>query len=308
MKRLMYIASVFLMSLIAISFTAIKINTHPKHQINPVQGYTLNNIPIASADAMIGYFQQNRGVYDNTKPTSIWFSEAELNGMLSVMGKYADGIRFYFGKTTPDGQGQYVIIPISTVDVGPDPKDATGKRHIHSDYYQYQLIYTTDQTPVPVAGRMRYDNDSGGAAFYTTVINPCTTPGTCVSQNDHYIDCNTALTMVRHYGSDQINANSEWFDRGIIKQLADSIKSKKGSGLRIYFARQINPDGSQNPDTIHRHGFVMIPTSVNGSVNKDYYDCFTLQPIYKIVNPKGGGGGTDNGEECPTNCSGGTLP
>ena len=276
--------------------------------------FTLNGIPLEEANAMISRFINNKGSYDNTKPTSVWFSAAAFQKMYSLISTHADGIRFYFAKTIPDGK--YTIVAVSTLDGGLDPDDLTKNRHIHMDYFQNSNPSTAN---LDVTGVVSYEKETVGATLYA-YPSPCKLKegeDGCPTgaAYPHYLSCDNAYKMVNYYGNDPINSTSEWFDLGVINDLNNSLIRQKGNGIRVYFARHLTPDGSATPDTVHRHGVVLITTEAVGDLNQDYYDCLTIHPHYKgeVSFKKHNAqnqffGGTDNGEQCPTNCGGTTWP
>jgi len=82
------------------------------------------------------------------------------------------------------------------------------------------------------------------------------------------------------------------------------VQKTQTSGLRIYFAQCLKPDKMR----IRRHAFVLIKTNNSTGTPVDDYFCFTLRLKGPKKNSNEDKGGTDNGEECPTNCSGVTWP
>ena len=278
-------------------------NTKPKALSDPLTQtrITLNGISYIEADALVKNFLKNKGIYSKETPTSIWFSQAIFHGMDSLMQQQsADGLRIYFAKN-PDSTNAVVVV--STFDGGVSSDNQYV--NVHRDFFQAK----GDEVYSSIAGvRGVLNNDGGGATLYTDP--KCLPPGRdgCDPKKFHYITCQRAYNMVHRYGTDPINATSEWYDAGIIHDLDSVLTVQKGDGIRIYFARHIDPDMTEPSDTVHRHGFVLITTQLVGNIHKDYYDCFLIHPLYidKKHNPLFGG--TDNGEQCPTNCSGTTWP
>jgi hypothetical protein len=312
MKKLVFVIRIVLLGLITVSCKQNSGRSKPesplaKSNSSTLPLYTLNGLHLTDADAIINQFLQNRGSYDNSKQTSIWFSQPVFHAMYSLISKQADGIRIYFAKTIPDGK--YTFVVVSTFAGGPDPSNTN--KNMHIDYFQHTKLTTSSGN---VNGDVNYDTAGGGALLYASKTPPCGTGSDgCDTTKPHYIPCKKAFKMVNYFGTDSINATSEWFDLGIIKDLDSVLVAQKGNGIRIYFSRHLEPDHSQMPDTIHRHGFVIITTKLSADasgnqINLDNYDCFLTHPIYKDKMHHPFYGGTDNGEQCPTNCSGTTWP
>ena len=272
--------------------------------------FTLNGIQYDNAAAMVNSFLQNKGSYNTDSPTCIWFSQPVFNKMNSIVQNLAgsDGIRFYFAKTIPNGD--YTVIAVTTLDGGPDPTDPTTgptQRHIHNDYF---LHYNPNPTGAVLYGKLGDVTPIRGALLYrpTSSPSPCPPGGDDCPDAPHYITCSKAYKMVNNFSSDEINATSEWFDKGIINSLNATIPI--GGGIRVYFARRLDV---ASQDTITRHGFVIILTGPNpddSSIQQDTFVCISLENIthYPFKYDLLRGGGTDNGEQCPTNCTGITWP
>ena len=149
-----------------------------------------------------------------------------------------------------------------------------------------------------------------GALLYQR-NSPCPQGPDPCPPTPHYITCSKAYSMVNNYGIDEINASSEWFDKDIIQTLIKALKNQNGDGIRIYYAKQLLASPT---DTAPRHGFVLITTRlIDNNIHEDYFDCITLSLKNKANKNKFKkgflfNGGTDNGEECPTNCSGVSWP
>ncbi|MDB5007799.1 MAG: hypothetical protein JWP45_2192 [Mucilaginibacter sp.] len=281
--------------------SALGIKTHAAQ----LRLFTLNGISLNEADDMVSNFLQNKGSYTDSVPTSIWFSKGVFLQMYNnlVKNPQSDGIRFYFAQTVPNDK--YTVVAVSTMDGGLDPKDSSKTRHIHNDYYQH------DNGGMNMKGILGVVTPQEGALLYT----PAASPSPCPSGSDpcpvapHYITCSIAYKMVNYFGSDPINATSEWFDKGIINDLNNALTSQNGDGIRIYYARHLKPDGAAPSDTVHRHGVVLITTAaMPNNIHQDRFECISLHPLYGNKKRDSFVGGTDNGEECPTNCSGITWP
>jgi putative component of toxin-antitoxin plasmid stabilization module len=328
MKKLAISIIIYLSVLIVISCTSKKNNLSKTDSLAaletkvsnsqitiPANSLTLNGIPFSTADSMVKRFHQNQGIYDTTARTSIWFSNSVFHGMDSLLiAQKADGLRIYFAKKADN---KYAIVVVSTAFGGLDTDKVT---KIHNDQFQLsgEELYAKNTT---VNGEISYGASNQGALLYSN--NPGCPPigkDGCDASKPHYITCQKAFAMVNKYGNDKINATSEWFDTQIIKELDSSLTVQKGDGLRIYFARRLEIDQNEASDTVHRHGFVLITTQLVGNIHKDYYDCFLIRP--QILRPQNGmkamhltkgtmkiiDGGSDNGEQCPDNCTGAKLP
>ncbi|MFI5136447.1 MAG: hypothetical protein ACHQIM_01385 [Sphingobacteriales bacterium] len=263
----------------------------------PPNSFTLNAIPGDTADAMVKKFTLDPGHYDPDHHTCIWFSKAALRQMDSVLNTTAnsDGIRFYFARELSGGS--YTTVAVSTLDGGVNPGDST--KHIHKDYFQT----SNPSGGIPMAGKLGDTTPAQGALLYSP-HSPCKTADTCKEKAQHYISCSKAYRMVytNCKPSDSINAKAEWFDKGVIKDLITAIPN--GGGLRLYFAKHSEAAAG---DKVPRTAFVLMVTqSVNG-IQTDEFVCLPIHPIYKQHHLLGGGG-TDNGEMCPVNCTGVTLP
>lgn len=277
---------------------ASKENTQQKSPTTKLSRYTLNGIPYSDANKMIQSFTGDMSMKDEA--TSILFTDTTFHSMDSLLNADgADGLRIYFAKDTTSKSNTVVIV--STFDGGIAANDTN---HIHRDYFQYNEPYLSTSTAKRTRGIPSYGTKVDGALLFTDP--KCSPKDTCKSAY-HYITCTKAQGMVKAFTSQsvttKINANSEWFDIGIINDLDTLLQKTPKSGLRIYFAKHLDKD-SQG---VYRDGFVLITTQNNSGTQTDNYICLPVHPKYR--NPFGGtGGGTDNGEQCPTNCSGSTWP
>jgi len=263
----------------------------------PANSFTLNAIPADSANAMVKKFTLDPGHYDPNHHTCIWFSKAALQQMDTVLNTTpnSDGIRFYFAREL--ASGSYTTIAVSTSDGGVNPQDTS--KHIHNDYFQT----SNPSGGIPMAGKLGDTTPAQGALLYSP-HSPCKTADTCKEKGQHYISCAKAYRMVyiNCKPNDSINAKAEWFDKGVIKDLINAIPT--GGGLRLYFAKHSE---AAPGDKVPRTAFVLMVTqSING-IQTDEFVCLPIHPKYKNFIPLTGGG-TDNGEMCPLNCSGVTLP
>ncbi|TWJ01476.1 hypothetical protein JN11_01627 [Mucilaginibacter frigoritolerans] len=258
--------------------------------------YTLNGIPFKKANKMVNLFIKDPGSYTDTSQTCVWFTAAALDSMYqTLLRTNADGIRFYFARTIENHK--YTVVAVSTKYGG---IDSVTKRKIHADFFEVDTIN------VDAKGKLGLTTPAQGALLYSK-ISPCpSTPDTC-PKLFHYITCNEGYKMVNYYGSDPINVTSSWYEITLIEALVKSLKTYHGDGLRIYYARHLNPHRVTPTDTIHRHGFALITTAATNKIHVDYYGCLDSIPVpghpHRFFT-----GGADNGEECPTNCNGITWP
>lgn len=269
----------------------------------PLTRYTLNGYTYAQAKGMIQTFQIDQTIYN--VQTSVYFNSTAFHAMVSQLtADGADGFRVYFARVP--NQNQNTVVILSTFDGGTDANAATGETH--QDYFQNSLISAnvSDLNGVAV-----YNTDNGGATLYTnphcSAIDPCPSD----PKNPHYITCVKAKKMVDSFVSkdpnDDVNGHSEWFDITILQDLDGILqKSPNDSGLRMYFSTRI--DMPTDDDGNYYDGVVAIVTKMINNVRRDQYICLPLRTP-KFRNPLDGtGGGTDNGEQCPTNCGGTTWP
>ncbi len=268
--------------------------------------YTLNGLSYASADSMVHAFINYKGTYK--APTCFWFNKTDFQKMDSIIqNKDYDGLRVYFSRVGTDDYNKFALVIVATKDSG-EISGAKG-RHEHKDFF------FTSNIAAGVKGELDTDGVKKGSALLYGGQSPCNPSNNCTSitNNDHYVPCGTARTMVQKMNGDEINASSEWFDKGIIHQL--SAKINAGGGIRIYFVRHLKEAPGDNQK---RHGFLFVLTEKDTNGNQtDDYKCFTLQPYTKYLKTRrsgtmagdgGDGGGTDNGEECPNACEGVTWP
>jgi len=278
----------------------------------PPNTYSLNGIPLSGADGMVRSFLGQKGSYDKAHPTCVWFSKDALQAMLTLLNQNgnSDGMRFYYARTLPSGDYTIVIMP--TTNDGPDTTDPTpapNQRNKHKDYPLTALPVLASSTNISTLyGQIGNVTPGKGAKLYRST-SPCGTASLCSNASIHYISCEDAYNMVSNIGGDEMNVTSEWFDKGVIQSLLNAITDPNG-GIRVYYARHLK---AYDPvDTVTKmHGFVLITTAPNlFGTQIDQYVCINVAPFAKYIKSKVKltGGGTDNGEECPTNCSGTTWP
>jgi hypothetical protein len=131
----------------------------------------------------------------------------------------------------------------------------------------------------------------------------------CLTQSTHDIKRSVAETMVQSFKGSPFNVKSEWFDIKMLENLLTEMHDEQDDGIRIYFARGVTNIG--RPVDIGKARFVVTTTrSVpNTNIHKDFFDC-SHPPLATTIKDriKPGGPSQDNGELCPSNCDGVTLP
>lgn len=253
----------------------------------PIQT-SLNGALVATAKTMVGGFRQKLGYY--TRKTSVWFSKEyidSLDAMLTNEQK-ADGIRIYLARLNQIN----TFILVTTSYGGRYPDDTLKK--IHNDYFDHTAPFLQS----PLVKEIDEDgNDNGGALLFTAT--PC--PGeSCDILAEHFISCKQAKADVQNFSATEpLNTYSEWFRSEVFhylkKELDSAPASKKADGIRIYLGLRT---------TDKRHNFIIVTTGAftkpNGDkIHLDYFECYASKEKLR---------GLDNGEQCPNNCKGTTLP
>ena len=305
--------------------------THLQAQVNIkklcLNGFTYDDA-VNMRNTLIG------GDTSATKTTSVWFSMTVIKQMVALMntekgpkGQIANGIRIYYGLLN----SQHTVILVSTYQ---DVNSAGGS--INQDYFEHDKnnalfsIQGVNGAPTDIASL------NSGADLYLSCGTPCPDDKLCMPPVGflHYITRKHAEDMV-HYLSlipSKINTNSEWFPLCLFSTLDSSY-----DGIRIYFGKHLSTD----VDYPNRDTFVIEATksaSIQGTtpgsainIHEDSFDCkfsnCNQESLSSVVNKylfrlhktkdykyrkallvylKGTG--VDNGELCPTNCYGVTLP
>jgi len=288
---------------------------------------TLNGYSLDQANVMVNAKIANAGAYTKISRSNIWFSKAiisDIDNMLdqekAELSKYTnsptDGLRIYFAR---DGNG-YNIILVATRSQG---VDANGKP-IHQDYFRHNASFLVS---ADAKGYVDHGSAGSGALAYSDLYPSysCNTKDNCsvTGDKDHYINCADAINWINNYGTDandSIGEGSEWFDLTLIDYLNNELKQQSNSdGLRIYLAR----------DSSNSHRFILVTTITdsNGNQRVDNYNCLASSHQEQIKTQKNRNqlfyqqykqllknlppnpyDPNDNGEECPTNCSGITWP
>jgi hypothetical protein len=236
---------------------------------------TLNGVQLADADGYVSDFINNASIYKS--PTTIWFSKAYVDSLKALLYKEkADGFRIYFAKY-PNGHN---IIIVSTRE--------TGVPDTHQDYFEHSAPFLKT---AEAKGIVDYTGKNG-ATLYDANLK-CPGNDNCNASYNHYLRCDEAAARVRNFTNDKFYTTSEWFEIGLLDNLAQELEyNKAADGIRVYYAR--NPSPTKNT-----HGFVITTTktsSTNSSIHEDYYTCGAR---FRDV---------DNGEQCPLSCNGVTWP
>lgn len=261
-------------------------NLTPAKSELPIE-ISLNGYSIYDADNMVYRFDNGRTKDDNSK-TNVWFSKGLFHNLYILLSKEnADGIRIYFASETTGNN----IIVVSTRDGGINSNAASGKNHF--DYFEHAAAFLMSAQS---NGDIKVDHGSPGSGALLYNSSPPCHGNDCSISPEHDLKCDTAYRWVNNYSldmKDTTNTKSEWFDLKLIGKLDTELQKGTGldspDGLRIYFAKN---------KKYQKLTFIMVTTkSVDGVPHTDYYECFVAKKQL-----------TDNGEQCPNNCAGATLP
>jgi hypothetical protein len=273
----------------------------------PQNGITLNGIkcdgPKSDANNWINNFMDDNRSSENQ--TAIWFSKNWVDSIALFLSKEPEqsggtgGIRIYFARKA-DGDnpvtGDNTVVIIAADD---DMQDYF--EHDDPDFSSFLNQILLHQ------GRYITEDHGAkdpGASFYHGAN--CNIAQNCIVTDGHNLSCTEAQAAVNTFNNTKrpqqaFNTESVFFPLELLQDLSQELDAPapKGitpDGIRIYFAKN-----SVN----HRHFFILVPTQAdpnNAYSHIDNLDCF-------------GGGGprhpfgpTDDGEECPNNCNGVTLP
>jgi hypothetical protein len=271
---------------------------------------SLNGILQADADTMVKIAQDSA---ESIPPnTQIWFSKQILDSLykllsLDSLGAHnPDGIRIYFSsavatRATPI---QYGIVVTSTYFSGIDSSNLPNKTIIHTDYFTHTKTAGLFQLPNVTGVVSHYNDATDGDSLYTNC--GCPLHDSCLASSDHYITKSTATEMVHAFIGKPLNAKCEWFDIKLLGSLVKEMDDKNENGIRLYFSR-----GTVNTVAIQDVGkarFVIVTTKIgNSSTGIDYFGCdrslsASVKKRFKVE------GGNNNGELCPDNCDGVTVP
>jgi len=284
---------------------------------------SLNGILQPDANAMVQNAVSN---IDNLPAnTQIWFSRATVDSVYGLLRADSggvvkpDGVRIYFSSVPPtaDNPLHYNngIVVVSTYNSG-----KVFKNHlyvnVHTDYFEHPENAGLFKSNA-IAGILTHDNDTTNGALLYNTCN-CDTQH-CITSAGHYITRIEGEKMVQAFYGSPFNARSEWFDIGMLKNLVEEMNLKsddginyKFDGIRIYFARGVA--GIASSDDVGKARFVLVTTipatnsAANQTIHKDYFGCDQVIMSVVIEGIEKRKGGNDNGEQCPNNCDGVTLP
>jgi|GEM_PF-3863804 len=308
MKNLLLIAGVFFLfeachqnkqERVAVLPTAKCIPASPTTSGSPpANTYTLDGNRVSDAIKYVNYFQNsgNPDNFDQGLHYSVFYKARAIKSIYDAIPKTTcDGIRFYFGKTSRS-DNHFMLIPVATLNGVPDPTCPDVKDH--TDYFLTTSPGYAPSTP------------EGGPALPGSLFGiNCPIGNDDCPQTTHYINCDDAKQFATYSKKEQMNATSEWFDAEVIKEMIDLIPTN--GGIRFYFGKHST---AGNHDNIPRHGIIMMITERQKEQEVDTLICLPkdqgkhdlfkkLRKLYRLT-----GGGTNNGEECPTNCQGTKLP
>jgi len=328
MKKLFLlgVSAILLTSLMLSSFkTARKHNWKSGTSITAVSE-ALNGFSQSAADQMVkNTISENDSTPANTE---VWFSKRVVDSVFSLLQqdslafkldstsgiKQPDGIRIYFGSTTPTAtvplHYNNNIIVVSTYFNGVDtlgPHNFVEKHHDYFSHPQTAGLFSLDS----VGGVVTNDHDTSNGALLYIKCN-CDTIKPCITTSDHDILRSIGEKMVQSFPGEPIAAIGEWFDIGMLRNLVQEMNDENDDGIRIYFARGVS--GINQAVDVGKGRFVIVTTKqsknplTNAAIHKDYFDC--VHPITVSVRAPGkpAGPGQNNGELCPNNCNGATLP
>lgn len=325
MKKLMLITAIALITITAISChqqpnkgKAEMALVAPQALSDPnAKRVSLNGFAFSRADSMVTEFQGDPGPYDTQ--TTIWFSkqyvdelDSLLNAESSTLG--TDGVRLYFARYYDgNNKGTNTIVMVSTMNDGIDANRT--KSQVHLDYFDHDAAFLTST--------IAQNQDEGGKGDYGDELfgsTPCPNDN-CTIISKHKVSCSDARNWVANWNSNlDINANSEWFDLGVIDYLKNELDcqgavTNHADGIRIYYSRRKDNQcvfiwvttktlmGADGKPVVGKDG---------KPIHQDYYTCYnTSSHGLVFVGDKRDNGladPQDNGELCPVNCTGTTLP
>ncbi|MBS1520139.1 MAG: hypothetical protein JST50_04020 [Bacteroidetes bacterium] len=241
--------------------------------------------------------------------TQIWISEPVLEAIKNLLVNESktgivkpDGVRIYFASTPPTSSTirEDALVVVSTYFSGIIMQD-TAHVKVHTDYFEHSKKVIDSISMLVSRNGIKithYSDTTNGALLYK--ICNCDIQQPCIVTSGHDIKRSRGEALVQHFQGMPCNAYSEWFDIDMISNLVKEMKdpSENDDGIRIYYARNDIRSGPNKDET----EFVIVTTqSING-ISKDYFDCKHV-PFEGKKTP-----GQDNGEQCPNNCAGTSMP
>jgi len=318
--------------LLILAFKSQNVTHNHKQAAVIDSGGALNGYSESQANSLVTYCY---GTVDNSPVnTQVWFSRKVIEHWYDLLQAdsitkkiNSDGIRFYITRRllSDSNKKHYnnAIVVVSTFYAGDTVKKGviTFK---HQDYFDHVNIASPLDKKELQGCVTHYSDSTQGALLYNTCNCDIKTP--CIIASDHTIPRSQAEQMVQHFRriiifrNGSINSRAEWFDKGMFKHLINEWKGDTSiDGVRIYFSRGMKKYSTVTPDsTIGKSKFVMVTTrhykipNTNNYIHKDYFDCthgIETGQLMETKRKKGKTGGVyDDGELCPTNCTGATLP
>ncbi|HWZ04826.1 MAG TPA: hypothetical protein VNX40_14515 [Mucilaginibacter sp.] len=316
MKKLTIgIGAIMCVVLMAASYkTSIK-SLHMAVDSSGLVNESLNGILQADADQMV----KNALTKADPTPanTQIWFSRQVVENVYDLLREDSttsfkpDGIRIYFSSTdtaVAAKHDNYGIVVVSTYFGGLDTVNSQTKIIVHKDYFQHASGAALFKTG-GIGGVITHDNDATNGDSLNMVYNSAL-KDTCVASSDHYITRQEGAEMVLAFQGNSLKARSEWFDINMLGNLVKEMKDKNEDGIRVYFARGV--DGINSADDVGKARFAIVTTvpGPNSNIHLDYFGCTKCAAMMMkaALRKKLDQGGNDNGELCPSNCDGVTLP
>ena len=291
-KSLLMVFAVFIATI-----SCRKNENHSQNAQTPL--ITLNGIAKETAVKMVQHYLDFRNNDLNPAKTSVWFDSTTVNRITRLLeSEGADGLRIYFiSDLGSSSHLKYSIALVSTKANGANSSVPSGTWH--TDYYEHNMSNIVFSNLNAIKGTVTYNESESGALLYKT-SSSYNMEEQSQPNNHHHIARKVAEQMVQHFGGHSINTNSEWFDLGLFKAIA---ADKNYDGIGIYFATKLQDMEQGGSDA-----FVIIKTIAGPSpgTHVDYFGSNLPNGTARFEELADGG--QDNGEQCPDNCTGATLP
>jgi len=329
MKKLMLAISIALVIASCKESNKKKINSNDSlnvkaempHPSSPPNGITLNGVSWSNANKMVSDFMSDSSSSD--PKTTIWLSKNWVDSVYKALTNEqdnnvgTDGFRIYFAKRLDNisNRMRNTIVIVSTRSDGDDAAAESLKDHL--DYYEHSSPF------LQKASQDRQLTEDWNGDPNATLLyygNRCCADDNCSIAAINNIPCIDAYNAVINFvnlNPNLINTHSEWFSLDLLQALKEELDAAlsqaptpiPADGIRIYFAK--NTTSVKNPKHQNRHSFIIVTTkadTVNGrAIHKDYFQCYNPKNNY-LKKQKNDFYSNDNGEQCPNNCKGTTLP
>jgi len=287
------------------NFTKSKATTSLVKPLTPTVDLSLSGLTVDEASKKVANFTDDNTTLDFK--TNIWLDKKWVDTVYKLLtdeataGIGTDGIRIYFAKKD---NGKNTIVIVATKSAGSDVNSES--KGDHTDYFKHATNFLSTNDAL-VQEDYGSNPATTGATLYGT---PDCTQDNCNPNAINYVSCGEAWNDVKNFENQKsktINTESEWFPldvlRGLSYELNAAITAKiPADGIRIYFGKNIS--AATNQKHKNRHNFLIITTQTIGNIHQDYYHCYN--PTF--VKPRRFTKSDDNGEECPNNCNGTSLP